>query len=316
MTKRRITRAKAPPRRPSRAPKKRKTIRKSRIDAFIQALPISPQRLQKVANWTIGLSLTAMLAIGAHATGVTHKVGEEWAAAIARAGFQVRKVEVVGADRIDRLKVYDIALAQQNRSMAAVDLEAVRRDLMQYGWIKDARVSRRLPETLVVDIVERTPAAIWQHNRKLSLIDEKGVVLEPITVATMPDLPLVIGPHANRQSQQLDALLDEANSLRSLLAGATWVGNRRWDLRFRSGETLSLPEGDVAARRALVKFAHMDGANRLLGRGIVRFDMRDPSRFVLRLPHEGQVTPSAARNGDTTAQAQSADGTAPDAGEG
>src|SRR3546814_2784185 len=51
------------------------------------------------------------------------------------------------------------------RSMAAVDLEGVRADLMKYGWIQDARVSRRLPDTLVVDIVERTPAAIWQHNR-------------------------------------------------------------------------------------------------------------------------------------------------------
>ena len=60
----------------------------------------------------------------------------------------------------------------------------------------------------------------------------------------------------------------------------------------RSGETLSLPEGDAEAKAALAKFAHMDGANRLLGRGILRFDMRDPSRFVLRLPHEGQVAPA------------------------
>ena len=292
MSSTKIKRAKAPPRRPSRAPKKRKTIKTSRVNAIMNALPISPQRLQRLANWTIGLSLFAVAGIAAHATGVTAKVHEEYAQAVGRAGFQVRKVEVVGADRIDRLKVYDIALAQKDRSMAAVDLEDVRGDLMRYGWIKDARVSRRLPDTLVVDIVERTPAAIWQHNNRLSLIDEKGVVLEPVTVATMPDLPLVIGPKANQRSQDLDRLLTEASSLKELLAGATWVGNRRWDLRFRSGETLSLPEGEAEAKAALAKFAHMDGANRLLGRGILRFDMRDPARFVLRLPHEGQVAPA------------------------
>ena len=33
------------------------------------------------------------------------------------------------------------------------------------GWVKDARVSRRLPDTLVIDIVERTPAALWQKQR-------------------------------------------------------------------------------------------------------------------------------------------------------
>jgi len=292
MSSTRIKRAKAPPRRPARAPKKRRTVKTSRIDAIISALPISPQTLQRTANWMIGLSLAGVLALAAHATGVTAKVQEEWAQAVGRAGFQVKKVEVVGAERIDRLKVYDIALAQKDRSMAAVDLEDVRRDLMKYGWIKDARVSRRLPDTLVVDIVERTPAAIWQNGGRLSLIDEKGVVLEAVSVATMPDLPLVIGPKANQRSQDLDRLLAEASSLKELLAGATWVGNRRWDLRFRSGETLSLPEGEAQAKAALAKFAHMDGANRLLGRGILRFDMRDPARFVLRLPHEGQVAPA------------------------
>jgi cell division protein FtsQ len=30
--------------------------------------------------------------------------------------------------------------------------------------VQDARVSRRLPDTLVVDIVERTPSAVWQHT--------------------------------------------------------------------------------------------------------------------------------------------------------
>ncbi|MDX8357477.1 cell division protein FtsQ/DivIB [Sphingopyxis terrae] len=306
MSSTRIKRAKAPPRRPSRAPKRRRSVKQSRLNMVINALPISPAQLQRVANWTIGIGLAGVLVLGAEVTGVTAKIHEEWAQAVGRAGFQVKKVEVVGADRIDRLKVYDIALAQKDRSMAAVELDDVRRDLMQYGWIKDARVSRRLPDTLVVDIVERTPAAIWQNDGRLSLIDDSGIVLEPVTVATMPDLPLVIGPNANRRAQDLDALLAEASSLKELLAGATWVGNRRWDLRFRSGETLSLPEGDAEAKAALAKFAHMDGANRLLGRGILRFDMRDPSRFVLRMPHEGQVAPSKIDDARATAGAVSA----------
>ncbi|MEL0154030.1 cell division protein FtsQ/DivIB [Sphingopyxis sp.] len=306
MSSTRIKRAKAPPRRPSRAPKRRRSVKQSRLNMVINALPMSPAQLQRVANWTIGIGLAGVLVLGAEVTGVTAKIHEEWAQAVGRAGFQVKKVEVVGADRIDRLKVYDIALAQKDRSMAAVELDDVRRDLMQYGWIKDARVSRRLPDTLVVDIVERTPAAIWQNDGRLSLIDDSGVVLEPVTVATMPDLPLVIGPNANRRAQDLDALLAEASSLKELLAGATWVGNRRWDLRFRSGETLSLPEGDAEAKAALAKFAHMDGANRLLGRGILRFDMRDPSRFVLRMPHEGQVAPSKIDDARAAADAVSA----------
>ena len=98
----------------------------------------------------------------------------------------------------------------------------------------------------------------------------------------------MVGPNANRQTAGLNKLMENAPALKPMLAGATWVGNRRWDLRFQSGETLSLPEGDTQSASALVNFARMDGVNRLLGRGIVRFDMRDPDRFVLRLP-QGRV---------------------------
>ncbi|MEY4269308.1 MAG: Cell division protein FtsQ [Pseudomonadota bacterium] len=292
----------------AKAPAKRRNriATKSRVDAFFAALPFSPATMQRVINLSVAAVLLVIGTAMAQATGVTAKVQEEWVQAVGRAGFQVRKVEVVGADRIDRIKIYDIALNQQNRSMAAVDLDALRHDLLKYGWVKDARVSRRLPETLVIDIVERAPAAVWQHEGKLTLIDADGVALERISAAMMPDLPLVIGPNANHKSKDLQVLLANADSLRELLAGATWVGNRRWDLRFESGETLALPAGDGAAREALTRFAHMDGANRLLGRGIVRFDMRDPKRFVLRLPPEGRIG-KARIAADAVAAAQAAD---------
>ena len=65
---------------------------------------------------------------------------------------------------------------------------------------------------------------------------------------------------------------------------ATWIGGRRWDLNFQSGETVALPEGENAARAALAKFAKLDKSTGLLGRGIVRFDLRVPGKMIVRLP--------------------------------
>ena len=179
--------------------------------------------------------------------------------------------------------------------MPLVDLEETRERLIRFGWIKEARVSRRLPDTLVVDITERQPAAIWQHNRALNLIDSEGVVLEPVQLDAMPDLPLVIGPAANRHVPALDRLLNESAHVRPLIAGATWIGGRRWDLRFQTGEVLSLPEGEDAARRAIATFARMDRQTQLLGRGFVRFDMRIPGRFIVRISREpGTSVPAIA----------------------
>ena len=73
-------------------------------------------------------------------------------------------------------------------------------------------------------------------------------------------------------------------TLKPQLASAVWVGGRRWDINFQSGETLALPEGESEAKTALLKFARLDKQTGLLGRGIVRFDMRVPGKMIARLP--------------------------------
>lgn len=260
--------------------------RQSRLDRVIDMLPVSDATLQKMASWTIVAIVVGFLGLTAMFLGLPGMAWQQAEVLASRAGFEVEKVEVRGVERMDELPVYNIALGQVDRSMLALDLPKVRGEMLKLGWVKDARISRRLPDTLVVDIVEREPVAIWQHQGKLALIDVSGAVLQAVSPSAMPDLPLVVGPNANRQTAGLNQLMDNAPALKPMLAGATWVGNRRWDLRFQSGETLSLPEGDKASAGALVNFARMDGVNRLLGRGIVKFDMRDPDRFVLRLPEK------------------------------
>lgn len=266
--------------------------RQSSVDRLIDLLPVSEATIQRLASWAIVAIVGGVVIAIAIFAGLPGMARQEVANLAARAGFEVDKVEVRGVERMDELPVYNIALGQVDRSMLSLDLPKVRDEMLRLGWVKDARISRRLPDTLVVDIVEREPVAVWQHNGALHLIDVNGVVLQSVSASAMPDLPLVVGPNANRQTAGLNKLMENAPALKPMLAGATWVGNRRWDLRFQSGETLALPEGDTQSASALVNFARMDGVNRLLGRGIVRFDMRDPDRFVLRLP-QGRVEEKA-----------------------
>lgn len=266
---------------------------RSGLELWLSYLPIGRATVRRGMAWAIAaLVLLAFWGVARFfgLPAMAHMELAEWAA---RAGYQVEKVEVHGTQRMDEMAVYAIALGQVDRSMLNVDLGKVREEIMHLSWVSDARISRRLPDTLVVDIVERKPAAVWQHEGKLALIDAGGVVLEPVSREGMPDLPLLVGTDANRQADRLARLMEAAPALKPLLAGATWVGNRRWDMRFQSGETLLLPEGDEQAAAALVNFARLDGINRLLGRGITRFDMRDPDKFILRLPKGSAETQSS-----------------------
>ncbi|MGE0773911.1 MAG: cell division protein FtsQ/DivIB [Sphingomonadaceae bacterium] len=258
----------------------------SRAAQALATLPVKQETLNRAGNYLLGGFIAIGLAAGGIAMQLPQMIGVEIGEAIGRMGFAVRNVEVQGRTQMDRKAVIDIAMDQPSRAMPLVDLEATRQRLKQLGWVSDARVARRLPDTLVVDIIERRPTAIWQFQKRLSLIDQNGVVIAPVDIAKMPDLPLLIGPSANERVADLVALMEKAPTLKPMLAGASWVGGRRWDLRFQSGETLALPEGEQASGDALADFARRDASHRLLGQGFVRFDMRVPGRIVVRVSKE------------------------------
>jgi cell division protein FtsQ len=284
-------RARAKPRQTGRSVNTRRAKSQSLLDSF----GFSPGTGRRIGGWAFALLVIAVAAAATLAFRLPQIATTMLAEGIGSAGFTMRHVEIKGNVRVSRLDVLNIAFDQPSMAMPLVDLEGTRARLLRFGWIKEARVHRRLPDTLVIEVVERQPAAIWQNARELSLIDAEGVVLEPVRIDAMPELPLVIGANANRHLTALDGLLGEAPHLRPQLAGATWVSGRRWDVRFQTGEVLALPEGDAPARRAIRNFARMDQQTQLLGRGFVRFDMRIPGRFIVRVSREpGTSVPELA----------------------
>lgn len=272
------------------APSARRAVGRRRVapapsfgDRLLAKLPITEQTLRRAVTWSLlGVGGAVALAAASWA-GVPAAIGVGIAEGAARAGLSVEQVDITGLKRMDRETVYAIVLEDQpSRAILRVDLARVRERLLAYGWIADAYVSRRLPDRLVVHITEREPAAIWQDNGQLTLIDATGRLLAPVDPDNMPNLPLVIGPGADRQEPAYQALLAATPGLRRRIKAAAWVGNRRWDLTFDTGETLALPQD--GAREALVKFASMERASPLLGKGWLRFDMRDPAKLVARKP--------------------------------
>lgn len=276
------------PQKARKTPQRRRTVKRASLfNRLLKILPFTPAQVQR--TMTGAIILVAILGgLGlAKLTGFSDSAGQQMAQMAGQAGFEVKRVEVRGLNNVNELKVYEIVLAEKDRAMPLVDLDGLRNELMQFGWIGDARVSRQLPDTLIVDIVEREPHAVWDNGKRLAMIDRDGRVLEVIKDAREVDLPLISGENANKRAASLDLLMDEAPALQPMVAEAKWVGNRRWDLVFQSGETLALPEGTDAAKAAYVTFARMEGINRLLGKGVTYFDLRDPERAYFRLPKEG-----------------------------
>lgn len=249
------------------------------------ALPVAPKTAWRLIVGSIaGLGGVAAL-VWAVAAGLPRQATLGLATASSEAGFVVRQVEIDGAVNQPRLSIYREVLDGGSDSMLLADLDAMRERLVALPWVKDASIARRWPDRLVIRIEERKPAAIWQFKGRLRLIDAEGAVLPAPDLARFSALPLLVGADARLQAPGLLKIVAAQPELAKEMEAALWVGQRRWDIRMKSGETISLPEGP-AAEAAFLRFADIHRETPLLGRGFVRFDLRLPDKMVVRVAGE------------------------------
>lgn len=247
-------------------------------------LPFSDETLHRVVLTTILGGVAAIAWTIASFAGVPALAEDKLAQVAAGSGFEVKRVEVRGVNRMNQQTIYEHVLGQRDQAMSRLDLASLREGLLQLPWVKDARVSRQLPDTLVVDVVERSPHAVMRDGDRLMLIDETGHELEPVTPAKAKGMFVLSGQGAEQRVEDLGKLLEAAPALKPQVAEAEWIGNRRWNLTFKTGQVLALPEGEDQSAAALVTFARMDGVDRLLGGRVAAFDMRAHDRIYLRVP--------------------------------
>jgi cell division protein FtsQ len=171
-------------------------------------------------------------------------------------------------------------------------LDAARRNVEKLSWVEQATIERRLPDTIVVQLVERRPFAIWQNQGKFVLIDRDGQMVTNEDVGQFRQLPLVVGLGAPGAATPLiDALMQHPGLLARLVA-AVRVGERRWNLQLRGGMNVMLPEGHEAA--AIDRLVALQQDHALLDRPLEVVDMRLPDRLVLR-PRAEPAADTAAK---------------------
>ena len=254
------------------------------VDQAMRWLPFSDETLHRMMILAIIGTVAGVAVIGAEVAGVPALAEQHLAGFAGQIGFRVKRVEVRGVNRMNELAIYEKVLGQRDQVMTRLDLAALRNDLLALSWVKDARVSRQLPDTLVVDVVERNPHAVLRDSGHFVLIDETGHELEAVPQSRTKGMLVLSGKGVEGQVGALEKLLEAAPALKSQVSEAEWGGNRRWNLTFRTGQVLALPEGDDEGAAALLSFARMDGVDRLLGGKVVAFDMRVPDRIYLRVP--------------------------------
>lgn len=201
-------------------------------------------------------------------------------------GLKLRRVHIQGASAEATPAIQRALDLYSGQAITGVDLDAVRARVQSVGWVKEARVVRLLPDTLIIDVVEHDRLAVWQTGGRAQVIDGSGRVIPGADAGRYPQLPLVVGVGADQAAAEVLPLLRERPRLMSRLEALVRVDERRWDLRLKDGSLIQLPA--LHQEQALIQLDALDQRERLLDLGFARVDLRTPEEVAVR-PSAGDV---------------------------
>jgi cell division protein FtsQ len=110
--------------------------------------------------------------------------------------FAVTDVQVVGADHRPNEVIVAESGVVLGANVFALDLDAARRGILADPWIAEVSLARRLPGTILVQVVERRAAALLAMGDTL-LVTSEGEPFKKLEPGDPVDLPLITGLHAD-----------------------------------------------------------------------------------------------------------------------
>jgi cell division protein FtsQ len=257
-------------------------------------LPPFMRRLARVIenlNWrlprNIGLKGVAVLFAATTVTGVLlgGHVMTIVSAVTAWSGLAITDIKITGQSETSEVDVLDRLAIGPFPSLLTFDVDAAKARVESLPWIQSVGIKKLFPTGLEVEVVERKPFALWQHDGVISLIDDAGKVITDAVGERYAALPFVVGPAANERAKDFVALITGVPEISDRVKAGVLISGRRWTVVLDNGIDLMLPIDDPGG--ALVAVAALDASKGLLSRDIAAVDLRLPGRTIVRLSAEG-----------------------------
>lgn len=240
----------------------------------------SPKLILIAAAALMATAGVAVLATGHRAEKIATAVQTGVDGKFGRAGFRLRKVQIQGASAMATADIVKAAGVYKDQPLLGLDLVGLRKRVEGVGWVKDARIVRLLPDTLVISVVQRRQLAVWQHEGRTVVIDDHGMVIPEADAARFATLPLVVGAGGAEAAPKILPLLAQRPKLMGRMDALVRVDDRRWDLRMKDGSLIQLPA--VGEEEALMQLEQLDQRSRILDLGFARIDLRNPDVVAVR----------------------------------
>lgn len=107
--------------------------------------------------------------------------------------FTITSVEVNEVPKVSRDEVLAVLNLGAERGLLSTDPAQLKQRLESHPWIQQADVRRVFPDTLVVELKEREPAAVLRAGTRELLLGQDGAVITEASQGTFEGFPILTG---------------------------------------------------------------------------------------------------------------------------
>ena len=186
--------------------------------------------------------------------------------------FVIKNIETVGRERASKNDISKILKQYQKKSLLSLNLNYIQSEVEKVSWIKSVIIRRILPNKLSLTIEEFSPRAIWIRGGDRFVLDKDGNAIERISDDQFQNYFTIKGSKADLNLMKLLQDLETFPEIYSQIDYANFIGRRRWDLHYKGGVRIMLPQDNVIDSLSVLETYIKE--NRLIEKGHKKIDLR------------------------------------------
>ena len=166
--------------------------------------------------------------------------------------FNIKNIEVSGNSNLSKERIITLSGITDADNLFELNKKSISSKLKENAYIESVRISKKMPDTICIDVVEREPTYILQFSDSYVYINNQGYLLE-----------------VSNEKANVPIILGFTTDLNNMTAG-----NR-------------LNEEDLNTMNSIIKLCDV-AKNNEMGDYITKIDISDKSNYIIEMESKGK----------------------------
>ncbi len=196
--------------------------------------------------------------------------------------FQIKHVIIEGVKKSNKSEIEN-NVTDFTDNLIGLNFNSIKEIVESSEWVKRASIRKILPSTLIINVIENDPYAIYLQEGKSFLIDIDGTIITEINLDNYEnELLFVKGENSPELLEQLirDISIVFPNLIQNL-DELEFIEKRRWNLKLNNKLLVKLPDENI--QHSLKNLKQLFKDQEVMQSNIIEIDLRIQGRAAIKV---------------------------------